>query len=85
VSATPEPRLRTLFALLGLALVLIGAAAACSAVVQERAMSRCGGTPPDLPRKLRRADGVTVEWKVFPFSYRCVYVTPEDIVRRPPP
>lgn len=74
-----------LLALLGLAVILIGAAAACSAVAQQRAMSRCGLTPPDLPRKLRRAESIRVEWKVFPFSYRCVYVTPDDIVRRPPP
>jgi hypothetical protein len=85
VSATPEPRLRTLFALLGLTVVLIGAAAACSAVVQERAMSRCGATPPGLPRKLIRSAEITVEWKVFPFSYQCVYETPGDIVRRPSP
>jgi hypothetical protein len=75
VSATPEPRLRTLFALLGLAVVLIGVSAACSAVLHERAMSRCGGTPPDFPRKLVRRAVITVEWKVFPFSYRCVYET----------
>ena len=84
MSATPEPRLRTLFGLLGLAVVLIAAAAACSAVVHERAMSRCDITPPGFPRELRRAE-ITVEWKVFPFSYRCVYETPDDIVKRPPP
>jgi hypothetical protein len=72
-------------ALLGLAVVLIGAAAACSAVAHQRATSRCSLTPPDLPRKLRRANAIRVERKVFPFSYRCVYVTPDDIVRRPPP
>jgi hypothetical protein len=77
-------RIGTLLALLGLAVVLIGVAAACSAVAQRRAMSRCSLTPPGFPRKLRRAE-ITVEWKVFPFSYRCVYVTPGDIVRRPPP
>jgi hypothetical protein len=78
-------RMGTLLALLGLTVFLIAAAAACSAVAQHRAMSRCGLTPPDLPRKLMRADSIRVEWKVFPFSYRCVYVTPDDIVRRPPP
>ena len=46
-------------------------------------MSRCG-TPPGLSRKPMRAE-ITVEWKVFPFSYRCVYVTPDDIGRRRPP
>jgi hypothetical protein len=77
-------RIRTLLALLGLAVVLIGAAVACSAVAQRRANSRCSLTPPGFPRKLRGAE-FSVEWKVFPFSYRCVYVTPDDIVRRPPP
>ena len=83
VSATSEPRIDTLLGLLALAVALIAAAAACSAVVQERAMSRCG-TPPGLSRKPMRAE-ITVEWKVFPFSYRCVYVTPDDIGRRRPP
>ena len=84
MSATPEPRLGTLFGLLGLAVVLIAAAGACSAVMQERAMSRCTVTPPGPPRDLRGAE-IRVEWKVFPFSYRCVYETPDDIVKRPPP
>jgi hypothetical protein len=55
-------------------------------VAQERAMNRCTATPPGFPRSLSRAGTeVTVEWKLLPLTYECVYETPGRIVRRPPP
>jgi hypothetical protein len=77
-------RLATLLGLLGLAVAAIGAAAALSAAAQEHATTRCTATPPGFPRELTRAE-ITVDWKVFPVSYECVYVTRDRIVRRAPP
>jgi hypothetical protein len=80
-------RLAALLVLIGLVgTLLCTGAVLAAAAAQRHAMSRCGATPPGFPRSLSRAGtGVTVEWKVFPFSYECVYVTPADVVRRPPP
>jgi len=68
--------------------VALSPSAAVVAVLagQRHAMARCTATPPGFPRKLSRAGvGVTVEWRLLPPKYTCVYVTPDDIVRRPPP
>jgi hypothetical protein len=77
-------RMVMLLVLLGLLTVTIGVAVGARA--QDRAMTRCATTPPGFPRRLSRAaTGVTVEWKVFPFRYDCVYETRDGIVLRPPP
>jgi hypothetical protein len=71
--------------LFGIVLVVLCTAAALGAgAAQERAMTRCTATP--LPSRLTR-DGttITVDWKLFPCSYSCVYETPDGTVRRPPP
>jgi hypothetical protein len=74
--------------------VLLGTiafAAACSAAVigglvaQRHAIARCTETPPDLPRALKRASEVSVDWTLIPPRYACVYQTRRGIVRRPPP
>jgi hypothetical protein len=66
--------------------VSIGAAVGAVVAGQRHAMARCTATPPNFPRKLSRAaTGVSVEWKLLPPKYTCVYVTPDGIVRRPPP
>jgi hypothetical protein len=80
-------RWAALVVLLGIALVVLCTAAALAAgAAQERAMTRCTATPPGFPSKLSRAGTtITVDWKLFPFSYECVYETRDRVVRRPPP
>jgi hypothetical protein len=74
-----------LLIVLGLAAPIIGVGGAfLSSSAQRHATRRCTATPPGFPRTLRGAE-ISVDWKVFPFSYECVYVTRNSVVRRPPP
>jgi hypothetical protein len=79
-------RCAMLLVLTGVATLLCTGAVLAAGAAQRQAMSRCLATPPGFPRGLSRAGTeITVEWKVFPFSYKCRYVTQDDVVTRPPP
>jgi hypothetical protein len=49
-------------------------------VVDERAQTECGFTPPDLPERLRRASGFHADWEWWPPGHVCVYTDREGRV-----
>jgi hypothetical protein len=53
--------------------------------LQNRALDKCGATPPKLPKRLSHASGVSVDWTVPPFRYSCVYHLPGGNVERQAP
>jgi hypothetical protein len=65
--------------------VAVPATLAAGLAAQRYAMERCTLTPPRFPKALSRATEVTVDWTLVPPRYVCVYITPNAIIRRPPP
>ncbi len=67
--------------------VVVPALLGAAVQAQNRAMSRCTATPPGFPARLSATGTlITVEWRLAPPGYDCVYTRGRRaIAKRPPP